>query len=662
MAYPVCIPVPENTAPPTDGEVYIKHVEFFGTEENEVRFEYRKLEKSLLFEYLRRKDTFSPDSLMAVSFVVQNENNNFCEGILKKSFYCEGRYYRFLGHSNSQLREKKCFLMNASEHEIHEMLARFCDFVKITDVGKRAKRIGLLFDRFNHIQDLAEKDSKIEPDVKAGTFRIAPRPFTNSCGFMSSVSSGFATKVRRQLDVKYPQPSAVQVIYQGFQGTLVLKDDPTNVHQVQFRKSMQKFDIPKVDMPKEIPFIGIVDYSRPHVNGYLDARLIMFLASRGVSPDYLKTLQMGYLDLLKKIPDDPASAEYFLRLTGRDAPNTRRGRMREVLTLRRDEIEEMIDHVYVHDAKDDEPPRRSVVRTRILVPKARVVFGVCDPYNKLENGECYFSPTLLDDEAGEFASEEKVVVARYPCYHPGDIQVLKLTHKKLWYENLKDCLVLPVKDRSPHAFEYSGGDLCASKFFVSWDQHLVRNVKSVKPCCYSPSLKETISEAWATVRAKAKWKFRGYRERKKKSREELIEYFANFTDDLPSRIDQIYMKLASTHGPFSKECKQLSKMSYQATNLTVDRGVLLKKLKKFVKLDPTRSTSSAIASPSSDRTPLLGGQEEEESRDGEENENVRFRLRSRRTPTVRSADEVRKEFDERAKRFVEEAQQEYMRN
>ena len=658
MAFPVCITVPENTAPPTDGEVYIKHVEFFGKEENENRFEYRKLEKTLLFEYLRRTDALSPDGLMIVSFntpMVQSENNAFCEGVLKRSIFCEGKHYRFLGHSDSQLREKKCYLMNASEDEIHDLLAQFDDFVEITDVGKRAKRIGLLFDRFDHILDLLEEDCKSEPDVKGGIF--ATRAFTNSCGFMSSE---FTEKVRSKLGLSYPEPSAVQVNHYCFHGTLVLKYVPTKVPQVRFRKAMQKFaDTMKVEIRQEIPFIGIADYSRPHVNGYLDAQLIMLLASRGVSTDYLETLQEDYLKLLKTMPNNAASAEYFLRLTGRVASNTRRG-----TDLQRDEIEEMIDHVYVHDAKDDEPPRRSEVRTRILVPKARVVFGVCDPYNKLENGECYFSPTLLVDEAGEFACEEMVVVARYPSYHPGDIQVLKLTHKKLGYENLQDCLVLPVKGRRPHAFENSGGDLGASKFFVSWDQQLVPKVKSVKPCCYSPSLKEVISEAWASLRAFVYWKFKGYRERKKKSRAELIEYFANFTDDLPRRIDQIYMKLASTstHGPFSKECKQLSKMSYQATNLTVDRGVLSKKLIKFEKLVPTRSTSSVIALPSSERILLLGGQEEEDPGDGEENENVRFRLLSRRTQPVRSADEVRKEFDERAKRFVEEAQQEYMRN
>ena len=297
MAFSVCIDVPENTTPPTDDEVYIKHVEFFGKEE--FCFEYRKLEKTLLFEYLRCKDALSPDSLMTVSFnapMVQKENNAFCEGVLKRSIFCERKRYRFLGHSDSQLREKKCYLMNASEDDIHDLLAQFGDFVKITDVGKRAKRIGLLFDRFDHILDLLERDR----DDKGGIF--ATRTFTNSCGFMSSE---FTEKVRSQLGLSHLQPSAVQVIYQGFQGTLVLKDVPTNVPQVQFRKAMKKFKIPKAEMRQEMPFIGIVDYSRPHINGYLDAQLIMLLASRGVVTDYLETLQTEYYELLKKMPKNP---------------------------------------------------------------------------------------------------------------------------------------------------------------------------------------------------------------------------------------------------------------------------------------------------------------------------------------------------------------------
>ena len=669
MAYPVCITVPENAAPPTDCEDFIKHVDFFGKKDKDFRFEYKKLEKTLLFEYLRRTNgnRSFPDNLMSVSFSApQNESNKFCGDVLKRSIFCERRRYRFLGYSDTPFKEKKCYLINASEEEIQDLLARFHNFVKITDVRKRAKRISLLFVGFDHMLNLAEEDCNVEPDVKGECFKTKPRAFTNSCGFMSS---GFTTKARRQLHLSYPEPSAVQVNYQGFQGTLVLKDVPTNVPQVQLPMSMQKFNIPKKEVRQHIPFIGILDYCKPHINGYLDMRLIIFLQSRGVSINYLQTLQKNYLDLLKKIPDDPASADFFLRLTGRDADNNRSGIERptreDLMAIKRKEMEKMIERGYVLDAEDDESPESPVVRARILVPKARVVLGVRDPYEKLEKGQCYFKPTLLHDEDSEFASEEQIVVARYPCYQPGDIQALKLTHEMHEYENLKDCLVLPVKG---HAFESCGGDLRDSKFFVSWDQQLVPK-RATKPCSYSPTVMEQIAEAWAGLCANVKWLLKGDRERKKRCREELIEDFANFTDDLPHSIEKTYMKLAATHGPSSKQCKQLSKMSYQAANQTVDRDVLLQKLAKFEKSKKTkRRTSSSGEASSSEGSPLLRTREagEEEPRDGNEDENetsvemtnldgtgaVRF-LRGTRRNSPQTRHEVWKEFEERAKKFFD---------
>ena len=677
MAYPVRITVPENHAPRTDCEAcYIKHVNYFGENENDFPFEYRKLERTLLFEYLRRTGTNGPfpNNLMSVSFsapIVQNGSNNFCVDILKRNIFCEGRHYRYLGHSGSQFWEKKCYLINASEDEIHDLLARFDNFVKITNVRKRANKVGLLFVGFEHILDLAEEDYKVEPDVKSGCFRTKPHTFINSCGFMSP---GLTEEVRRQLGLSYPDPSAIQVNYRGFQGTLVLKDVPTNAPRVQLRKSMKKFNIPNEEVHQHIPFIGIVDYSKPHINGYLDTRLIILLQSRGVLINYLQTLHIQYIDLLKKILDDPASAQYFLRLKGkREAGNIRSeidGPTREVLaTMKRNDIEEMIDRSYVLDAEDDERPRHPLARVRILVPKARVVFGVCDPHDKLEKRQCYFKPTLLDDEAGKLSSEERIVVARYPYYHPGDIQVFMLTHEKPGYENLKDCLVLP---RKGNAFESCGGDLGGSKFFVSWDQHLVPE-RDIEQFSYSPTKKECTFEALARVRAYVKWLFKRNRERRKRCRAELIEHFANFTDDLPQRIEKTYMKLAVTLGPYSKQCEQLSKMSYQAANQTVDRDVLSQRLAGFENNQSTPRTMSSAEASSSEGSPLLRTGEEEEVEQGNGNEDedetrvemnldgtaaVRFHSCSSRRETSQMCQEVWK-LEERATKFVEEALREY---
>lgn len=68
------------------------------------------------------------------------DTDGAAEEILKRGVFFSGVMCRFLGHSNSQLKEKTCFLMNASNEEIYELLALFGDFPKIKTAAKRAKR------------------------------------------------------------------------------------------------------------------------------------------------------------------------------------------------------------------------------------------------------------------------------------------------------------------------------------------------------------------------------------------------------------------------------------------------------------------------------------------------------------------------------------------
>ena len=78
---------------------------------------------------------------MTVSFKQERgSDSDNAENILKRGIVFSGETYRFLGHSNSQLKEKTCFLMNASDEDIYELLARFGDFSKIKTAAKRAKR------------------------------------------------------------------------------------------------------------------------------------------------------------------------------------------------------------------------------------------------------------------------------------------------------------------------------------------------------------------------------------------------------------------------------------------------------------------------------------------------------------------------------------------
>lgn len=78
---------------------------------------------------------------MTVTFKQERgSDSDNAENILKRGIIFSGEMYRFLGHSNSQLKEKTCFLMNATDEGMYELLARFGDFSKIKTAAKRAKR------------------------------------------------------------------------------------------------------------------------------------------------------------------------------------------------------------------------------------------------------------------------------------------------------------------------------------------------------------------------------------------------------------------------------------------------------------------------------------------------------------------------------------------
>jgi len=194
---------------------------------------------------------------------------------------------------------------------------------------------------------------------------------------------------------------------------------------------------------------------------------------------------------------------------------------------------------------------------------------------------------MSEDETEGFIPGQEFVVMRDPCYHPGDVRVLRMTKEKQGYENLRDCLVLPVKGPRPHAFECSGGDLSGNKFLVSWDEKLIPN-EITSPCAYPPKRTPGSFKAAAFVPScllpktelSPAW-------RNREGRQELLEYFASYEDDLTKKIDATYMKYAAAFGPSSKECRELSKMLYQATDLTQDKVALEKKWLKWLKWQKT---------------------------------------------------------------------------
>ena len=575
MSWHLRIDLSDDTIPrkTEEGETCILNVQYHGTGRNDYKVDHEKLESTLLTEYLRKSEV--PDlsqKLMKLTFDITpaDKANSFCKSVLERGVFCRQHTYLFLGHSNEQLKTKSCYLMRATQDEIHKHLAKFGDFLEEKNLGKRARNIAMLFTPLNKVVPLTTKEYKMQADITGGITRTYS--FTDGCGFMSPE---FSSEVQRIFELDY-QPSAVHVRYRGIEGMLVLKEDLADV-KVLFHNSMQKFVTPDENMPEGFSFADVVDYSRPYVNGYLDTRMVMLLADRGVSAKNLHDLQTGYYELLEDMCRKTAEAEYFLRC---------KGEFRLLQDIQHKGIDSTTKKHLKGLKKQELDETEKAAYTRILVPKSRLVFAVSDPYQKLGYGECYFYPTMLEDETEGFIPGQEFVVMRDPCYHPGDVRVLRMTKEKQGYENLRDCLVLPVKGPRPHAFECSGGDLSGNKFFVSWDEKLIPN-KITSPCAYPPKRTPGCRKAAAFVpccqlpktKLSPVW-------RNREGRQEIREYFASYEDDLTDKIDATYMKYAAAFGPSSKECRELSKMLYQANDLTQDRIALEKKWLKWKKAEP----------------------------------------------------------------------------
>lgn len=105
----VCISFAEGIARPN----FIKHVKFNGEDERAYSTAVKELENTLFFKYLESRESFSlEEQLMAVTFntsMQEEANIKLCKDILNKGIFCDGKMFRFLGHSSNQLREKNLF-------------------------------------------------------------------------------------------------------------------------------------------------------------------------------------------------------------------------------------------------------------------------------------------------------------------------------------------------------------------------------------------------------------------------------------------------------------------------------------------------------------------------------------------------------------------------
>ena len=169
--------------------------------------------------------------------VTAKESKDYITRLLQSGITINGVTYNFYGHSNSQLKSRTCYLLAATKETISKKVNGFGDFSKIKSVGKKAKRIALLFSTAEIACDVPPKLCEDMPDIVDHDYN-----FTDGCGL---ISKDFATILVKKADIKFRNqrytPSVFQIRYRGYKG--VLTTVPTMKGQIKFkfRDSMRKF-------------------------------------------------------------------------------------------------------------------------------------------------------------------------------------------------------------------------------------------------------------------------------------------------------------------------------------------------------------------------------------------------------------------------------------
>lgn len=185
--------------------------------------------------------------------------------------------------------------------------------------------------------------------------------------------------------------------------------------------------------------------------GHLNDEVVILLSALGIPAATLLRKQEEHFKFLSEAPNDPRAGFRFLCHVNR--PELAEKLLLESLDVVRPEILKL-----TKAEKGKMINKRDTQKCRILVPKSRLLFGVCDAWGVLKPGECHVKVTTDEDGQPQTLKDAHVLVTRNPCLHPGDLQKLRLVDRPE-LSHLVDCIVFPIKGKRPSADMMSGGDL-----------------------------------------------------------------------------------------------------------------------------------------------------------------------------------------------------------
>jgi len=349
--------------------------------------------------------------------------------ILRNGIDICGKKFEFLAFSSSQLRENSLWMfaptttgLGLTADEIRFWMG---EFSQIRNVAKYAARLGLSFGSSTETLSISRDETEMIPDVKVNHGAIE-YVFSDGIG---KISLELARTVAKKCG-HHSMPSAFQIRYGGFKGVVAV--DPTSSLKLSLRRSMIKF----LANNTELDVLACSKFQPC----YLNRQLITLLSTLDVKDGVFQKKQKEAVNQLNTILTDSTKAHEVLDL------------------MFSGEVTNILKEMLICGYKPNIEPFLSMMlqtfraskllelrqKTRIFIPKGRAMMGVLDETRTLEYGEVFVQYSNKRLSRLSHVVKGKVVVAKNPCLHPGDVRVLKAVDVPA-LRHMVDCVVFPQK-------------------------------------------------------------------------------------------------------------------------------------------------------------------------------------------------------------------------
>ncbi|KAI8604267.1 RNA dependent RNA polymerase-domain-containing protein [Dissophora ornata] len=397
-----------------------------------------------------------------------NENNAIYNRIfsaLTNGIRIGDREYQFLAFSASQLRDNSAwfFCSQGGYHTVDSIHHWMGNFSHIKSIAKYAARMGQCFSSTRAIATLSASEVEMIDDIEYDNHN-----FSDGCG---RISLKLAQMIGNELE-KETTPVAFQIRLGGSKGVLVWYP-PLREKRVQIRPSMKKFDVAH--------YVLEVIKTSAFIPSYLNRQIIILLSSLGVPDQVILDLKNNMMKDLEKIESDDLVAIKNL-VNNWDENGTSKM---------------MVTMIKAGFLQNQDPFIKNLLtlfklqmldelskKARIRVPNGAYLLGVCDETGGLKEGEIFVQVSSTENPSKRTIIEGNCVVVRCPCFHPGDVRVVRAV-KCPALNHLHDVVVFNTKGTRGIPSMCSGGDLDGDDFTVIWDPNIVNNVKQRAPMDYT---------------------------------------------------------------------------------------------------------------------------------------------------------------------------------